>query len=94
MNTSSIRGVLAPSKSYVCLYCRLDYVTSTVRRIRRYQHTTSQPVEHVANSVPTDNEFNKLGENAKSDPKRTGTDLPPTLERFGARSDADDRVSK
>lgn len=94
MNTSSLRGVLAPSKSYVCLFCRLDSVTSTVRRTRRYQHTTSQRVENVANSVPTDNAFNKLGEDVKSDPKRTGTDLPPTLERFGARTDADDRVSE
>lgn len=94
MNTSSLRGVLAPSKSYVCLYCRLDYVTSTVRRIRRHQHTTSQRVENVANSIPTDDAFNKLGENLKSDPKKTGTDLPPTLGPFGASTDADDRVSE
>lgn len=86
MNTSSLRGVLAPSKSYVCLCCRLDYITSTVRRIRRYQHTT--------NSAPTDSGFNELGENVKSDPKRTGTDLPPTFERFDASTDVDDRVSE
>lgn len=94
MNTSSLRRVLAPSKSYVCLYCRLDYITSTVRRIRRYQHTTSQRVENVANSVPTDDAFNELGEKFKSDPKRTDTDLPPTLERFGASTAVDDRVSE
>lgn len=94
MNISSLRRVLAPSKSYVCLYCRLDYITSTVRRIRRYQHTTSQRVENVAISVPTDNASNKLGENLKSDPKRTDTDLPSTLEQFGASTDVDDRVAE
>lgn len=94
MNTSSLRGVFAPKKSYVCLYCRLDYITSTVRRIRRYQHTTSQRVENVANSVPTDNAFNKVGENVKSDPEKTGSDLLPTLERFGASTDVNDRVSE
>lgn len=94
MNISSLRGVLAPSKSYDCLCCRLDYITSTIRRIRRYQHTTSQRVENAANSVPTDSAFNKLGEIFKSDPKGTGTDLPPTLERFGASTDVDDRVSE
>lgn len=94
MNTSSLRGVLSPSKSYVCLCCRLDYITSTVRRIRRYQHTTSQRVENVTNSVPTDSAPNKLGEIFKADPKSTGTDLPPTLERFGASNDVNDRVNE
>lgn len=94
MNTSSLRRVLAPSKSYVCLYCRRDYITSTDRRIRRYQYTTSQPVENVENSVSTDDASNKSGENFKPDPKRTDTDLPPTLERFGASTDVDDMVSE
>lgn len=94
MDIRSLRGVLAPSKKYVCLYCRLDYVASTVRRITRYQHTTSQPVQGVTNSLLIDNAFNNLRGNFESDPQISEKDLPPpTLERFSARTDADDRVS-
>lgn len=92
MNIRSLSGVLAPSKSYVCSYCRLDYVVSTVRRIRRYQHTTSQPFENGANSGLIDNAFKNLGENVNSDTQRTEEDLPPSSERYSARNDADDRV--
>lgn len=89
MNIRSLSGVLAPSKSYVCSYCRPGYVAFRVRRIRRYQHTISQPVENVANSVLIDNASNNLGENVNS---RTEKDPPSTIERYSARTDADDRV--
>lgn len=92
MNIRSLSGVLAPSRSYVCSYCPLDYVASTVHQKLRYQHTTSQPLENVASSVLADNAFNNLGENVNSIPQRTQKDMPPTLERYRARHDADDRV--
>lgn len=92
MNIRSLSGVLAPSRSDVCSYCSLNYVTTTIRRIRRYQHTTSQPRENVASSVFVGNACINLGQNVNSNPQRAGKDVPPTLERSRARIDADDRV--
>lgn len=89
MNIRSLSGVLAPSKSYVCSYCQPGYIASRVPRIRRSQHTTSQPVGNVANSVLIDNASNNLGENANS---RKEKDPSSTIERYSARTDADDRV--